>query len=668
MTTDVEIQLLGPLTVVTAGEARALPKSRKTRALLAMLALEPRQHRRSALCEWIWPDTADPRAALRWSLSKIRDTLGDTRDRALVSTRDDVGLEWSIVRTDVATLERLLDAPETADPVTLIELEQRFERAPLSELDRGASTEFELWLAARRDAMTRLHQRLLAVLIGQLTGDAATGDDLDSALDYARKRVALDPLDKAANADLLALVFRHQGREEARATLERMRQRLTEAGLDDAEVLAAWRRLTTPQPSSDPTIATTAVPRIDGVAARPLPTKPSVAVLPFEDLGGHDGGGVLAEGVAVDLNARLSRLQGLFVIARASARRFSLAEHESPMIGSLLGVRYLVHGTTQRTTDRLRVTVSLIEAERGAQLWSEHFDRPLGDLFEVQDSMANAIVSALEPQIDQAEMDRARLLPTENLNAWECYHRAMWHGFRFTADDNQLAHGLLQRALTLDPQFARAYAALSFNHFSRAFLHSTDDVAADVARAVELAERAVGFDGRDAMSHWSLARARFLNREHDAAMDAIDRALIANPNYAQGHYARGYIATHADRAREAIPNLDMSQRLSPFDPLLFGVLSAHGISLAVQGEHEAAADWAVRATHEPNAHFHIHAVAAGCLELAGNHAAAVARVREALARRPDYTIAMYERSFPFKDPSHHRIMADALARAGLKRR
>ncbi|MGE0621611.1 MAG: hypothetical protein AB7I04_01915 [Pseudomonadales bacterium] len=659
----VSIRLLGPLTVTVGGAERELPKSRKTRALLAMLALEPGPHQRSTLCDWIWPDTADPRGALRWSLTKLREVLDDGTGDVLVSTRDSVSLDASRVSIDVSELRALLSAEPAGrpnvDPGLLTGFARRFDRSPLPELDTGASSEFELWLESQRSAIQRLHQQLLETLVERLVaeGDATS---LDGALDYARQRVTLDPFDNRANADLLRLLFRRRGRDEAREALERTRRRLLDAGLPDTTLLADWRAISA---AGESAVVVTASTLVEAVTAPELPSRPSVAVLAFEDLGGHESGGVLAEGISTDLNTRLAQLRGLFVVARASARRFSLNELDARTIGARLGVRYLVHGTTQRTPDRLRVTANLIEAEGGGELWSERFDRPLGDLFEVQDDLADAIVSELGPQIDQAEMDRVRRLPTENLDAWECFHRAMWHSYRFTPDDNELAHGFFRRALLQDPQFARAHAGLSFNHFSRAFLDATDDVRGEIGRAIESGELAVTYDSRDAMGHWALGRARFLNREHDAAMAALDRALLVNPNYAQGHYSRGFVGTHSGLMLETIDNLSMAERLSPFDPMLFGVLSARGISLTIQGRLDEGAEWALRATREPNAHFYIYAIAAASLELAGRHAEAEAMCREVLARRPDFTIEKYATSFPFKDEAHHRIMSEAIIRA-----
>jgi TolB-like protein/Tfp pilus assembly protein PilF len=656
MTAGVDIQVLGPLGVTVDGAPQTLPKSRKTRALLTMLALEPEPHGRNALCEWIWPDTADPRAALRWSLTKLREVLADNGGPVLNADRDSVSLDWDRVDTDQRRLARILQKPDRTDTETLLEFEHLFHRTPLDDLESGTASEFQLWLESQRELLTRQHHELLTVLIDRMVAGNAPGE----ALDLARRQVTLDPLNTGANARLLRLVFRVQGRQEAQAALERIRARLAEAGLPDRDILAVWRE-----------ISGTVAERIEIVASldtgvRSLPQKPSVAVLTFENLGGHASGDVLAEGITVDLNSRLAGLKGLFVIARGSAGRFSLARHDARLIGEQLGVRYLVHGSAQRTDDRLRVTVNLIEADHGAEIWSDRFDRPLGDLFEVQDDIADFIVSALEPQIDQAEMERVRLLPTENLDAWECFHRAMWHSYRFTVEDNRKAFELFSQALKQDPQFSRAYAGLSFNHFSRAFLNAADDVPGEIRQALELAEQAVSYDGRDAMGHWALGRALFLNRDHDRAMNAIDRSLVANPNYAQGHYARGFVGAHTQVPDLAVPDLEMAQRLSPFDPMLFAIKSARGVSLAMQGRFDEATDWALRSLQEPNAHFHIFALAAACLMLSGRPDEARRHARQVVERHPGYRIAVYRQSFPHKVPEHEALMCDAMRRAGLK--
>ena len=262
-------------------------------------------------------------------------------------------------------------------------------------------------------------------------------------------------------------------------------------------------------------------------------------------------------------------------------------------------------------------------------------------------------------------MERARLLPTENLDAWECYHRAMWHNYRFTAADSDQAQALLLRASRIDPAFSRAYAGLSFNHFLHAFLDTDSQAIEHVRLALDYARQSVSLDTRDAVSHWVLGRALFLSKQHDQALRALDRALLANPNYAQGHYARGFVEAHAGQADRAIPDLDKARRLSPFGPLLFAMKSSHAVSLALQGDPESACRWAVEATDEPNAHFHIHAIAAACLEMSGHHEPAAQAIPRTLQLHPGYSTGVFARSFPHQRPEHGKLFTDALLRAGL---
>jgi len=178
----------------------------------------------------------------------------------------------------------------------------------------------------------------------------------------------------------------------------------------------------------------------------------------------------------------------------------------------------------------------------------------------------------------------------------------------------------------------------------------------------------VGYDARDSMGYWCLGRALFLSREHGQALGALERALKATPNYAQGHYARAFVAVHAGQDELAMPALEQAQRLSPFDPLLFAMKASRAVSFANRGYYDDAASWAVQATHEPNAHFHIHAIAAGCLELAGRSAEARDNARRALRRQPAYSLAVFQRSFPHQDEHSREPMLAAMVRAGIPRR
>ena len=647
--------------VLVGDQERSLPQSRKTRGLLAYLALADRRHRREDLCDLLWDLPDDPRASLRWSLTKLRRVLASGDDTVLLADRNTVALDRQRVTVDLLEIRALFAASqESPGDRDLVALENRFDAGGLNGLEGLGTRRFQLWLEAERKAIENLHRRILDDLVSQSSLSAT------ERLKFATRRLALDPLHDNSNIDYLRLVMTLSGALEARLAFDRVREHYREENQPDAVLRAAWRKLLPPKDA-----AHTAGPQLVPADAREkdevreLPDKPSLSVLDFSDLGSQPDGALLARGLTVDLNARLAQLPSLFVIARQSAARMAAAELPPRQVADRLGVRYLIGGSVQRHNGRVRATITLIDAADESEQWSEHFDRPLEHLFEVQDDITNSVIAAIEPAIERAEMQRALLKPPGSLSAWETYHRALWHCFRFTTRDNELAHELFRQAIAMDPSFARAHAGLSFTHYSRAFLDSVPDVDREVRQALEAGRKSIDFDGRDAMGHWSLGRALFLARQHDDALISIDNSLTVNPNYAHGHYARGFVGIHTGLDEVSLPAIDRAQRLSPYDPLLFAMKSSRAISLAKQGRYGEAASWAIRGTQEPNAHFHIYAIAAACLELAGRPNDAKNNARWVLDRRPDYSIEVFQRSFPYKDETSRAPVLAALARAGI---
>ncbi len=653
---DIWIGLLDEVCVKVDGVALPLPPSRKTRALLALLVIESRPQRREALCEMLWSTNDDPRAGLRWSLTKLRGLVGDL----LVADRRAVSLRLDHAKTDFHQLHAALEATVDPDLRQLREFESALRNGYLNNLDCTESPGFELWLDSQRFSLRRLHDALLQKLC------VAAAAEPSRAIDYARKRVAINPINIDANLALLELLLTYEGMSGARTCFEQCRQRLRRSRVDESLLLQGWRELAGISPARlafEPLTQEREHAHHEAAAEPQLPQKPSLAVLGFRDVVAGDS--AITTGLTADLITRLSRLGSLFVIARASSTRFDSLAYTFPQIGRMLGVRYLVQGTTQQHNARLRINVELVDAQHSCIIWAESFERSLGDVFLMQDEVANAIVSAVGPEIERAEYERARPKPPENLDAWENYHMALWHSFRFTGRDTEIAAVYLGKALLQDPLFSRAHAAQSLTHYTRAFLDSCDDVDKEIQLALDSAQQSVSLDCRDAMAHWSLGRAQFLARQHDMAMLSLDRALQVNPNYAQGYYAKGFVGSHSGLLDTAMPCLESAERLSPFDPLLFAMKSSRAVNLVARGDYEDAVEWAVRATLEPNAHFHIYAIAAACLQLVGQHADAQQYIEATLRRHPGYSQKIFFRSFPYRDAVHQKVVADALANAGL---
>jgi TolB-like protein/DNA-binding SARP family transcriptional activator len=640
------ISLLGEPALTRGNQSAQLPRSRKTRALLVYLTLAEKPQRREALCNLLWSATNDPRASLRWSLAKLRALLGD----ALMCEGETVAVSFSPHNCDIYALKAQLKNNSGGCHDELSVLEACMGPDYLPGIDCNAGPEFELWLESQREIIRQLHRELLERLHKHGFSDPS------QAISFSRKRVGLDYFATEPNLALLRQLLAHEGLQSAQKAMQAWRDRLHKAHIDTTEAERQWHRLTHKAPLP--------APDIERGTILELPSCPSLAVLTFHDIGKNPHG-ILAEGFTSDLISRLSRLRELFVIARASSSRFSPLQFPVANIGQHLGVRYLVHGTTQSYNGRIKVNVVLVEAATSREIWSDCFESPLDDLFLIQDEIANTVTSSIEPEIERAEFERARLKNPENLDAWENYHMALWHSFKFTCADTDTAELYLKRALIQDPDFNRIYAAMSLNHFSRAFLNTTPDPSENIELALEHAQHSLQLDSRDAMGHWSLGRALFLNNQHDLALVSADRSLQANANYAQGHYARGFIGVHCGLPVDASPNLATAQRLSPFDPLLFAMKSSQALSFMMQGQFELAASWAVNATIEPNAHYHIYAVAGACLQLAGRYSEAKRNIAIACKRHPGYTRKKFFESFPYKMRNDQQLISKALADAGL---
>ncbi|MFL0798294.1 MAG: hypothetical protein K6L73_12485 [Cellvibrionaceae bacterium] len=651
------LHLLGDIRISEAGKVLALPSSRKARALLVWLALERRWHPRQVLADLLWGDTDDPRGGLRWALSKLKPLLGD----ALLSDDDQICLDQGRLTTDIQDLEVLLLAESKVDISELVVWEERLSTGYLSKIDLNAGVTFSLWLETRRMSLCEVHKKLLQTLIDRDSSEAI------KVVHWGRKLLSLEPHSFSAASQLLTLLLKFEGFDSARQCFEKIRKDWQQTNIDEAELLAFWRRTTSKvhSPLAIDGVEDCLDDCLGGGVEQEciLPAKPSIAVLNFIAKDGGDP--LIPQGLTSDLISRLSRLRGLFVIAQGSSSRFD-PEHQSiSRIGKVLGVRYLMQGRVQKVNQTIRVYIDLLETTWGQLIWSEMFERAYDDIFLLQDDITSAIVSAVEIQVEQAEFERARIKAPESLDAWENYHMALWHCFRFTAKDTEQASHFLQRALRQDSYFSRAHSALSLVHYSRAFLNSCDDIEAEIVLSLDRAKESLSLDVNDAMGHWSLGRALFIHHEHDPAIEALNQALQLNPNYAQGHYAKGFICAHADVAESALPELDAAQRLSPCDPFLFAMKSSRAISYAMKGRYEDAALWAVKATYEPNAHFHIYGIAAACLQLAGRGGDAAKFMAIALKHHPGYSKEIFFRSFPYKNPDQKQLMWDALLEVGL---
>ncbi len=560
---------------------------------------------------------------------------------------------------DAAQIQRAMkDGAAPLDPGEAAALEALFGGELLEGLEMERSPACAAWLAGQRRRFHGAHVALVERLATQATGE--------EAFRYLERWLELEPFDRRAHELLLGALARSGRIREGEAHLHAAARRFEEEGLDAGFIRRAWQSFHEGQvgPALDvaraPEVADPGEDR--GHLSAPA-RRASVAVMPFQEWNdGADRPG-WAGALAHDVIVRLAKLRSLFVIAEGTV--FALKERQlSPEAsGRMLNVDYLVAGSIRVQGSRLLVEVQLDETRTARLVWSERFDQPRDEAFDVIEEIGNRIVASIASEIEANERNRAILKPPSSLDAWEAYHRGLWHMYRFTKADNEAAQRFLEQAVSLDPTFSRAHAGLSFTHWQNAF-QGWADREPEIARALESARRGMLVDDRDPAVHWAQGRALWLRGLHDQSVLELQQAVDLSPNFAQGHYSLAFVQAQAGDPLAAIAAADRSRSLSPFDPLLFGMLGARAIALVRLGRYPEAAEAATRAAARPNAHAHIFAVAAfslalhGALEEARAHAAAAWRLL------PGYRFAHFRNAFRLDQEGGARF-AEGARRIGM---
>ncbi|PBB86332.1 transcriptional regulator [Mesorhizobium sp. WSM3876] len=642
------VRLLGQLAIARGGAPVTLPSSRKLRALLAYLALAPHPVSRSRLCELLWDVPNDPRGELRWCLSKLRGALDEPGRHRIETEGDTVALR--LVDLHVDALEAAAAATEGIDTLSLERLralEQLFAGDFLDGLELDRSPHFTSWLTAQRRRFSSCHVAVLEHIIGLLPQGA------DEAGVYLDKWLELAPFDGRAHVALLESLARRGQIGAGEEHLATAAELFHSEELDFTPLREAWQEIRARNLSATPCARSglpflAPQPPIVAADSEPAATRrASLAVMPFAEaagIGTFRGG--LADGLTHDIITRLAKLRDFFVIARGSV--FALAEKDiAPEdAGRRLNVDYVATGSVRSLSGRVMVAVELVEVRTARIVWTETFEHRPDEIFTVIEGIGNSIVSSIAAEIAMVERNRAMLKAPNSLNAWEAYHRGLWHMYRFTRQENELAQQFFNEALKLDPTFARAYAGLSFTHWQNAF-QRWGDRDREAALAFESAGQSLLVDDRNPAAHWAMGRALWMRGDGDGSLLELSKAVDLSPNFALGHYALSFVHSQSGDPQSAIGSSDHSRHLSPFDPLLFGMMGARAMAHARLGEFEQASEWALKAAARPNAHVIILAIAAHCLALAGRLDEArkfAAAIRNTL---PDYRADDFIATFRF---------------------
>jgi adenylate cyclase len=398
----------------------------------------------------------------------------------------------------------------------------------------------------------------------------------------------------------------------------------------------------------------------------PLPSKPSIAVLPFEDLSGGRDQEYFADGMVEEIITALSRFRGLFVIAKNSSFVYKGRAVDVKQVGKELGVRYVLEGSVRKAGSRVRIGGQLIDTSTGAHLWADRFDGSLEDIFELQDQVTSNVVGAIAPKLEQAEIERAKRKPTDSLDAYDHFLRGIASYNLWTREANAEALSSFSRAIELDPHFASAYGMAARCYTQRKVNGWMTDGPQEAAEASRLARCAVELDKDDAVvlciSGWALA---IVGGEFDTGAALIDRALALNPNLAVAWYCSSWTRVYLGEPELAIKHASYAMRLSPFDPLLNRMQAAIATAHFFADHYDEASLWAEKALREQPSYLSALRASAASNALAGRPIEAQKAALRLRQLDPAFRISKLAQWMPLRRPEDVTKLSEALRKAGL---
>jgi len=523
-----QLRLFGSLELHSVGGRDVAPAGRKVRALLAYLALSPDVPcSREKLMALLWSDRAEEqaRASLRQALTELRHALGDPSP--LRTEQDTVSLDSSAIMVDAIEFARLAKAGKLDEAASLY-------RAPLLDGHGVRDGAYEDWLRAER---TRLHDLAIDVL-----HRLATSQPNDTAIGTSQRLLQLDPVREETHRLLMRLYASTGKRAQALRQYQLCRDSLQRElqAKPDVETERLYRQIqdeTMPVSVTDPTASLPTQPHLSE-------GKPSIAVLPFENLSGDPEQRYFSDGITEDIITELSRFRNLLVIARQSSFTIKGEAVNVKEIGRKLGARYVVEGSVRRAGSHIRITAQLLESATGNHLWAERYDRNVDDISAVQDEIMQMIVASLPTHVDEAERTSVLQRKCENLSAYDHWLRGK-HSLSDSPskEDVLRARQHFEKAIELDPSYAAAYCGMADSYQAEYYSNWTTSREAAGELIFKLSRRAVELDPRDSRTHYWLAWG-YLHVKGDLELAKIqlEEALALNPNDYNNYCSSGWLA------------------------------------------------------------------------------------------------------------------------------
>jgi pentatricopeptide repeat protein len=375
--------------------------------------------------------------------------------------------------------------------------------------------------------------------------------------------------------------------------------------------IAALRKQLGPTPDGGDWIAT--APRVgyrfiglpahrstkDDGASQTSPTerehRPSIAVLPFANLSGEKEQEYLADGITEDIITALTRFRWFFVIARNSSFAYKGKSLDAKQVAQELGVRYLLEGSVRKSSQRIRISVQLVDAASANHIWAERYDLELTEVFAVQDEIAERVAGAIEPELLKTEGAQAAARHTGNITAWDLVRRGTWHFHQVTRENHLRARELFRQACTLDPELPEAHIWLARVSAGVVPYGWSENPVADLQEGMDAALKAVHLDERNPYAHYALAIVSVFSERFEQSVSAARKAIEISPSFALGHFVLGMALLYSGHASEAIAPLEYGLRLSPYDPQNFVWFNVLALARLFSGRAEAGLEAAGRA-------------------------------------------------------------------------
>jgi len=674
------LRLIGQMEAWTITSENVLPAGRKTRALLAVVALSaPRPALRGRLAELLWSRRPEEqaRASLRQEIHRLLETLSPASAEIMQVTRDHLSLRPGAVWVDVEEVMRAT----TDQPASLSLLDGDL----LEDLD-GIDPTFDAWLTTERERLRDRARNLAEALLRE-------SSEPEAAIPAAQRLLQID---RAHEGAWRAMMRAHVARGERGMAIQAYdRCRAVLADLLDAAPSQETQKLlaeirgpygsrvpvrSSPPPPGPPVQA--ALPPTEDEQDEPVAVREPrqelrnarggahVGVLPLQFPGASEEESHLAPGLAEEITTALSRFRWMFVVASSSLARFAAETRDEGAIRRTFGIDFLVDGSIQRVRNRLRITVRLLDLRAGNQVvWARRFDRQTNDLLTLQDEIAAEVVAQIDPEILLIEARRSSTRPPVDATAYDLVLRAIPLIGRLERSQFLQAGDYLARAIELEPDYAAAYAWYAYWNAFLVGQRWTEEPRAIMERAGQLAERAIVLDPFDARAMTIAGHVRaFLHRRLREALALHERALSLNPNLAMAWNLSGVTYAYLGEWEEAERRLNRYKKLSPLDPHAFFYDTAFIIVALLKRDYESAVV-AGRSVTEMNPSFSAsYKPYLAALGHAGRDQEAAMALKKLLSIEPDFTIERFMATSPFERGSDRDLYVQGLRLAHVPER